>query len=322
MFGIVVTLASARAQNLVPNPSFEDTVHCPQYTDEVQDASGWMNFGNSPDYYNGCASGTTTFVSIPNAGAGFQYAHSGVAMAGLITWSNRSNGLSQFNYRENIGTQLSNTMIIGQKYFFSFYTNYSGYLDGWREVASDKIGLRFSTIPYDSANRPPLTNFAHLYSSAILNDTVNWIKLSASFIADSAYQYVAVGNFFDDFNTDTSSYGNPLFGSESAYYYVDDICVSTDSLYNETWTGSNEQNINNTISVFPNPANELLNIISQNSIKEIEITNIVGQLVYYNITTLNNCIYQIPIKEMINGVYIITVKTNGRQFNQKIIKNK
>jgi gliding motility-associated-like protein len=47
--------------------------------------------------------------------------------------------------------------------------------------------------------------------------------VTGAFVADSAYEYVCIGNFFDDMNTDTISL-TPT--SQFAYYYIDGINVS------------------------------------------------------------------------------------------------
>ncbi|MBL0103513.1 MAG: hypothetical protein IPP51_06995 [Bacteroidetes bacterium] len=66
------TLLSGQV-NLVPNPSFEQLDHCPFTFDDIDAAAGWLNFGNSPDYFNSCDTG---YLNTPNSGFGFQYPHS------------------------------------------------------------------------------------------------------------------------------------------------------------------------------------------------------------------------------------------------------
>ena len=67
---ILLLIAShCLAQNLVPNPSFEDTVHCPVPplgTGLIQDAVGWINLGFTPDYYNPCANTLWPPNGVPN----------------------------------------------------------------------------------------------------------------------------------------------------------------------------------------------------------------------------------------------------------------
>jgi hypothetical protein len=137
--------------NLVPNPSFEDTAYCPMLTDQVNASLFWQNYGNSPDYFNSCSPA----MNVPNAQTGFQYAHSGNAMMGLVTyvWPSSPGWPS---YREYIGTQLLSPLVVGQKYYLSFYINFAGYLNGWQKIGADKLGLKFSTVAFSETAPPPL----------------------------------------------------------------------------------------------------------------------------------------------------------------------
>jgi hypothetical protein len=235
--------------NLVPNPSFEDTVFCPTGVTQITGCEHWSSFGNTPDYFNACKA---TGVNVPNAPFGFQYAHSGEAMTGLITYR-RPNSPDGPNYREYIGATLINPTIPGSKYYFSFYINFGGLLPPC--VAADKAGIRFSTQSYSTSQLPPLSNWAHVYTDTILSDSINWIRIEGSMIADSSYTSVIIGNFFDDANTDTMHVGALR---DYSYYYIDDVCITTDSVYNEYWTGVNDLQHSNQLILYPNPSTDKL----------------------------------------------------------------
>lgn len=83
------------------------------------------------------------------------------------------------------------------------------------------MGAKFTTFAFSAPDGDTtlMSNSAHVYSDSLLNDTANWVQIKGSFIADSAYQYVVIGNFFDDFNTDT------LNCSSASYAFIDMICV-------------------------------------------------------------------------------------------------
>lgn len=99
------------------------------------------------------------------------------------------------------------------------------------KYASNKIGVLFTNDEYESLSNPaPLpANFAHFYSNTIITDTLDWTIISGSFIADSAYKYIMIGNFFDNNQTAYLTVLDSLLG-ECSYYFIDDVCVSTDSL--------------------------------------------------------------------------------------------
>jgi Secretion system C-terminal sorting domain len=308
---ILLITSQTHGQNLVPNPSFEDTVYCPFGSNQLNASEHWLNFGNSPDYFNAC-----TYLGLPNSNPGFQYAHTGNAYAGAIFFA-RSNIPNGPNYREPIGIELSNNLIIGQKYFVSFFAVNAEVNFG--SIASDKLGVNFYTVPFDSCCPPPLINTAKLYTDSILTDTLNWIKISGSFIADSAYQYLCISNFFNDNNTDTLS--TSQFPTR-AYYYIDDVCVSTDSLYNETWTGINQTaNTQNTISVLPNPSNGTFNINS-NVLGQFNLTIMdgAGKIVFNDLNCSNQ--KEIDINYLQNGIYFLVLEySDGNHKTSKLVIN-
>jgi Secretion system C-terminal sorting domain len=310
LFIFILSFSSKAQQNLVPNPSFEDTVYCPWGTNQLDACENWLNFGNSPDYFNTC----TGFGGPPfNYGFGDQNTHTGNAMVGIAIYVKPS-APSGPNYREFVGIQLSSSLIIGQKYYYSFYTNYAGQFQV--SIACNKMGLNFSTVPFGELNPPPLLNTAHLFTDSILVDSVSWVRLSGSFIADSAYQYLGIGNYFDDSNTDTINTSSLPF---QAYYYIDDICVSTDSLFNEVWTGTLEnETINQKIETFPNPAKDKLNISAKTKIEWIRIINLQGIEIsnFKNIDELN---LQINVSDFKPGLYFVSIKTQSSNTVQKLL---
>ena len=93
----------------------------------------------------------------------------------------------------------------------------------------------------------------------IITDSHNWTIIKGSIIADSAYQYILIGDFFD-FTYRFFRYNDPDFLNQIAYYFLDMRFVSTDSLA----CNSSPESINeisykgDLINIFPNPAtNEL-----------------------------------------------------------------
>jgi hypothetical protein len=306
----ILSFSSQAQQNLVPNPSFEDTVYCPNATNQIDACQHWLNFGNSPDYFNAC---DPTGLNVPNSSFGFQYAHSGNGMAGIAIYVKPS-APSGPNYREFVGIQLSSSLIIGQKYYYSFHTNYAGQFQV--SIACNKMGLNFSTVPFSELNHPPLTNTAHLFTDSILKDSLAWVRLSGSFIADSAYQYLGIGNYFDDSHTDTN---NTSVGPFQAYYYIDDVCVSSDSLFNEVWTSISE-NVSNSLSIkiFPNPTNNIVDIFAIENIELIRIFNLQG-IEMAGFDKINSMNFRISVNKLKQELYIVYIKTKSGYLMQKLL---
>ena len=91
-------------------------------------------------------------------------------------------------------------------------------------------------------------------------------------------------------------------------------------IFSDKSSGLNESNsmINTTLSVYPNPATDVLNISLSNgtSIETVNIYNVSGKLV--NNTKLNG--NQIDISQLNNGVYMVEVLTANGTFKTKFVK--
>ena len=225
---VLLLFGTSKAQtNLVPNPSFENYSSCTQF---VSSASGWVNCGETPNYCNSCSNPSPFGVS--SNFIGYQPAATGNAYCILCTYS------STQLFREIIGISLTQALTIGNTYFVSFKCSPGSPGYGYC-LQTDKIGLRFSTVTYDSINSPSINNFAHIYAINVVTDTANWTTVSGYVTADSAYTFLAIGNFFDDANTDTIIPGFQC--AAFALYYVDDVVVSDSITGLETITPFNDQ---------------------------------------------------------------------------------
>lgn len=307
----------AQAQiNLVPNPSFEDTVGCPsnisgQYGDEIYKLHNWFPAGESPDYFNACAPSIQSIseCSVPINGFGYQNPNSGSGYIGLYT---AVNSPIFFNYREYVGVQLIQSVINGFKY--NFRMKVSCGWGGWQYngVFSNKIGIKLSNTYFESQFNPLLpTNSCTAYYDTIVSDTINWKEISFDFIADSNYQYLYIGNFFDSQNTDTILY----FG-RGAYYYIDDVYLAKDTTYTVNVENHPILFVDSSPEIFPNPINSILKIKSfWNS--GFVIYNNIGQAIYDN--HVFNGINEYDVSFLPSGYYIIKF-TDDLSKQYKIIK--
>jgi len=310
----MISASLSTAQNLVPNSSFEDSVACPDQIGQVDLAVGWVNWGVTPDYFNACANSSAPLYGVPVNWRGFQQAHFGQAYMGLFTFAD----LIQ-NYREYIGRALSSPLVIGQTYFVSLWVCRAEQL--LCSHASDKIGVRFTTVAnYSIVNPDTALNNAHIFSNVVITDTSDWTLVSGSFIADSAYTHIGIGNYFDDLNT-TITNGDPT--SNYAYYLVDDICVSIDPQFCNPET-SVHQILQNNFEIFPNPTSDVLNLQMTDGIRNIEsvtISDLTGkQLLVQPINSRLNTHQQIDVSNLAPGVYIVKIKNSNHVFQSKLVK--
>ncbi|MEO5569378.1 MAG: T9SS type A sorting domain-containing protein [Bacteroidia bacterium] len=295
---------SLKAQvNLVPNWSFEDTVACPISIGQINRATGWSSYKFTPDYFNSC---NNNQVSVPINSIGYQSAKTGNAYAGLYTYAKFS-----VNYREIVGVQLSQPLSIGQSYYISFYVNraFNPNAGFHINIATNKLGLKLSTIPYSDTNPIQINNFAHIYSNTVINDSLNWIQISGFTYADSAYQYLGIGNFFTDANTT-----NIFFDTSAAfaYYFIDDVMVIDSNATGIIETGNNE-----IIKIFPIFFHDEM-IIEGRGIKSVKIFDAAGK-----ICIKKDCIVspkKIDTKSLNKGMYFIVVTTQNEAYSKKIVK--
>ncbi len=306
------------SQNLVPNSSFEDSTGCPFGSYQIDKVVSWSSAGGSPDYFNACAS--SGGASVPTNFCGYQNAASGNAYVGLYTFNK---GVSYPNNREYIQASLISPLSIGSKYYVSFDVSFT--LDNIEiGYAADKLGALFTNVlSYDSDNPPVLSNNSQVYIDTIISDTLNWFHFEGSFIADSAYQKILVGNFFSDLYTDTFEIDNSLY---TAYYFIDNVCVSSDSTDCLLIENVNMFPSSSSFEIFPNPSNSGFvylqlprNLI--NTVFGYSIINSVGQTVFSNSSASISDIFKINVSTLPHGVYFIRIREGQNQWTKKLFIN-
>jgi len=302
----------AKSQNLVLNPSFEDTIACPTTTAIPMQCEYWYtaNIG-SPDYFSEQPDIFCGTSPVPLSNVGYQYARTGVAYVGLAPFFTTIFP-SYVDRREYIGGILSDTLKQGHEYCVSFYVSVADEM----KYVIDGMGLYLSvdsavdyTINTNLSFMPQIENPA----GNIIYDTLNWVQISGTYVATGGEKYLTIGNFKDDANTmidSTSSTGN------SAYYFIDDVSVI------DCTVGINEVNDNKDIGrLYPNPAHTV--VYYEDNLNDIEkgiiqLQDISGRnLKEYNLKSGVNRI-TIPVSDLAKGMYMVKIKITNR--DEKMIK--
>ncbi|HZF99751.1 MAG TPA: T9SS type A sorting domain-containing protein [Chitinophagales bacterium] len=294
---LLVSAKVSFTQNLVPNPSFETLVNDSCFNGPTN----WTLETSSPDYYNICFAGSNVF--------GYQNPADGDAYFGLYTRV----AASYPNYREFIGTQIP-TLTIGTKYFVSFKAVSASCMNCF----TSKIGalFTFSPLQYTSTQQfLQLPNHAQVFYDSILSDSINWTTVSGSFIADSQYNYLFLGCFFDEAHSDSALFQAPqcyLLGGGplcTAYYYVDAVCVSTDSSNCHMLHSTiSHQPVQSKLYIYPTLINQTLNITFPQGSTQFNIFNAIGQRVLSSNTT---SLYQaVDVSGFSEGIYFVSVQTH------------
>ncbi len=310
---LLLIAVNANGQNLVPNPSFEDTIQCPFSSGDIGDATGWGSLCGSPDLFNQC---NQFDWGVPSNIFGYQQAASGNGYAGFISYSNIAS-----NEREFPSCNLTTPLSIGTRYYVSFKVALSlESIANPTNCASNKIGLTFTTGSFICNSI--ITNNPPVFTDSIIVDSLNWTRIKGSFIADSAYTRLAIGNFFDDSNTDTTKFFNSWW-SDFAYYYLDDVAVGTDSsyIYNYDYnTSINENSLKIGFDLYPNPVKNKL--VVHNNINEpytIIIYDILGQKIYHK-SDIKSKLNIINTTHFTSGLLLIHIESNNQKYTYKHLK--
>ncbi|MEP7168252.1 MAG: T9SS type A sorting domain-containing protein [Bacteroidota bacterium] len=290
--------------NLCPNPSFENFSSCPQFGGDINKAIDWSSYSISPDYYNSCANFSAPFFGVPANWIGYQSAFDGNGYAGLATYD----GTISLSNREFIGIQLIQTLIPGIRYYVSAYISRADSFP--YTCASNKFGFRFSTVAYSVSNPCPVDNFSHVHSDSIITNSIDWTCISGSFVPDSVYQFLIIGNFYDDSHTDTLN-----CHQTGACYYIDEVNVSTDSLLScGYWTGIRENDIQlKQVNIFPNPVSDKIYLTIKARKIIYNIIDNMGETIKSG--TLNNESSEIGVSSIKNGIYLLLI---NQKFYSKI----
>ncbi|MEZ4891120.1 MAG: hypothetical protein R2779_11415 [Crocinitomicaceae bacterium] len=175
-FTFIFVCLHLNAQNLVMNPSFEEYYQCPTFSYNIEDCKYVFNpmctnsqaVGciSTPDYFNACAS-VNSNQNVPYAFPGFQSARNGQAYIGFAG--------STF-FREYIQIQLSESLVQGNTYPFSFYANLSDYSN----ITTNQLGLKFvnDSVLYSQYLWQIMS--PDWVSNEYITDTVDWQLLQGN----------------------------------------------------------------------------------------------------------------------------------------------
>jgi len=204
------------AQNLVPNPSFEDTLPNPDWGGSAyihNVITEWYTpLPGSADYHS------LINPICPNCIASQQMPRTGNAFSGFYTFDTAAT-----NNRECVSVKLIDTLEAGKRYRVEFYVSrYEVFKYG-----CGNVGAYFSPAAIMTSNgittyTPQIENNAS--AEPLLNDT-GWTKVSGVFVAAGDEAYLNITNFTPDNLSDTTFVGGGISNNVAAYYFIDDVSV-------------------------------------------------------------------------------------------------
>ena len=302
-------LASIGQFNLIPDPSFEDTIRCPGDS-TITKARIWYNptICGSPDYFyptmlgnaicpwqypgnwggGGYSAATNPWgQQIPNSGFGY----AGIACA-----------ISEF-----IATPLNDTLVAGKSYAVSFYAS----LSERYPLALDLLSFCFTSDSLTDYNTVTCWNYINtLHVDAgnqagnFLTDTAGWTLVRDTFIAVGGERHLVFGNID---TAQTQYYVIDSAAPLGTIYYLDDFDVHCIDCIADTFEPPAYPEIVVTPSISSGE------IILSGNLPEgtkFEVYDLLGQLVYYNELQNGNQTQQIFLQLTV-GVYSYRVVSNN-----------
>ncbi|MCF8428500.1 MAG: T9SS type A sorting domain-containing protein [Bacteroidia bacterium] len=171
----------------------------------------------------------------------------------------------------------------------------------WSPVAGKKLLLKFEGSPIDF-------DYGAFETDAEIKTANKWEVLTFDYTSPTLFPPVNNNDnkivFFFDFGTKGD-------GGANSTYYFDDITFS------EKLSVSNVQK--STTKIYPNPASNLLTIEAKGNIQKVTLYNMLGKEVLTK--NLNSSLITLPISDLLNGVYMISITVDGIETITRFIKN-
>ncbi|MCF6308464.1 MAG: T9SS type A sorting domain-containing protein [Flavobacteriaceae bacterium] len=184
-----------------------------------------------------------------------------------------------------------------------FYNNliYSDLSTKVLMTGQEQTGPTYTVAEFDSANLPNNNDgFDNLQADPLFEDVENLVLMpsSNSLAIGAGVEPLSIQDW--DGNIITAPYDIGIYNYQTLN--IDDV--------------------NQTIfNVFPNPSKNIIYISSNTVIKNISIYEINGKLInYYNIDRINNNLIPINIENLHQGVYLLKLRIESRNYIKKIIK--
>ena len=317
--------------NLIKNPSFENLNCSPQTHYDFHCVEDWWNVNNtSIDIWNRFASNGNNFVENPGGPQDTEWGDNFIGILLTMKWFSMSPPYYEPTFQVPLAYGYNNYQIIevaGGKfehslekriYYYEFYVNVPDYTciqDDPDQSYLISNSLDMFILDDDTLNlQNPMeyNNYGkHVFKNKIIiEDTVNWTKISGCFRANGGEKYFAVGSIRDTNQIATEqfiSWGNDV--AVLSYLYLDnfnvhecDTCCLGEFPYEDH------------VSVASNPGNAsspttFTVLLNPNTSGILSVFDSAGRLVAKEECSELLTTYTLP--ELANGIYQYALTTSN-----------
>lgn len=204
--------------SLIPNPSFEDMLCCPNANEMLDCAESWIQASRATsDYIHTCGNylGNTNipaYAPLPIA--------DGEGAVGFRDGTESNSG-----YKEYIGACLTETMVVGATYRLDFYVGFRNDVRGSRDLTVAFFGAsNCGELPFGGSNWQigcPTNSGGsfELLTETQVSGSNEWVNVVVEFVADLPYEVLVLG---------PSCTQNPNYRFDP-YFYVDRLSLAEES---------------------------------------------------------------------------------------------
>ena len=304
---IVPCLSKAQSRvsnlNLVPNPSFEDTV---MYGNGYPGVRGWQTNIGTPDYFSEYYSTNSSHIGVPSNSRGGQYAKEGVAFFGFGVLY-----YGQTKSKEYIQIELTDSLKQGEQYEVEFYISLA---DSFHLALHDTaIGIAFKDQLQPNNLDHKVREIHPYYTSDIKWNAQNkngWEKFLYTHTAVGGEKALIIGCFLKDSELKVDTVGNGgnfPYAYNGSYYYIDDISVRK----KDTSTTLAEIPLQEQLKLYPNPVNDVFSLEAPNSQPlSFSLHSIKGESIPSQVVQQHSH-YRFSLGDLPKGIYFL--KVNGKQ---------
>jgi Secretion system C-terminal sorting domain len=306
---------------LLANPSIEQGAYCQAGVPSILDmaglgiplAPGWPRMhGGSSDGYSSCTLHDATGempAQIYSITLNRTLSRSGKGMAGSLAWEIDG-------YREYIQAPLTEPLTPGEPYLVSFNV----VLADAAGVKVNGLGALLSVGPMVGGSYAPFNAEPQVVSFSMV-EKGGWTNICGIVVPDAPWDNIAIGSFFADREAFTHV-GNP---ATSSYHFYDDIVVARindpgciTSIGDVPPLDESTSSKGDALRVYPNPANELLNIVADASLfgqrAVIEVFDATGSRVHAEQVNYFNAVQPLDLSsEWCEGLYLVLVCVEGQE---------
>ncbi len=146
------------------------------------------------------------------------------------------------------------------------------------------------------------------------------VLLSAQATAGITYQWTLDGNIIN--NETTTNYTADATGIYCLVASNASGCKDTSNCLPVTNCVGFETLLEADIQLYPNPANQFLNLTMPSNYQEVAIAvfDMQGRKLNINVAPSSNGIYQIPLQDVAIGLYQITINTSSKLISKRFVK--